>query len=69
MHSWMRAWLAVLDHPWFAVTKEDGAFEWPSVPPGKYTVAVWHEIFGEVTQELLLKPSAAQRLDFQFATP
>ena len=69
VHSWMRAWIAVLDHPWFAVTKEDGSFEWPSVPPGKYTVAVWHEMFGEVTQELLLTPSAAERLNFQFAAP
>ena len=42
-HGWMAAYVAVFDHPFFAVTKEDGAFELDGVPPGSYTLAAWHE--------------------------
>ena len=67
VHSWMRAWIAVLDHPFFAVTKEDGAFEWSSVPPGEYTVAVWHETLGEVTKKVSVKPKEVLKLEFTYA--
>jgi plastocyanin len=49
VHNWMRAWIGVLDHPYFAVTRPDGSFELRNVPPGSYTVAVWQERLG--TQE------------------
>ena len=67
VHSWMRAWIAVLDHPFFAVTKENGAFEWSSLPPGEYTVAVWHETLGEVTKTVSVKPKEVVKLDFTYA--
>jgi plastocyanin len=66
VHSWMRAWIAVLDHPFFAVTKEDGAFEWSSLPPGDYTVAVWHETLGEITKTISVKPKDVVKLDLAY---
>ena len=66
VHSWMRAWIAVLDHPWFAVTKEDGTFDWPSVPPGDYTVAVWHETLGELTEKVTLAPRGTGNVEFRY---
>jgi plastocyanin len=42
-HPWMKSYIGVLKHPFFAVTKEDGSFEIKGVPAGKYTVAAWHE--------------------------
>jgi hypothetical protein len=42
-HGWMAAFVAVFDHPFFAVTNDDGAFEIKGVPPGAYTLAAWHE--------------------------
>jgi hypothetical protein len=42
-HSWSRAWLAVFDHPYFAVTSNGGSFRIDSLPPGKYHLKAWHE--------------------------
>ena len=41
-HGGMRAWIYVLDHPFFTVTKPDGEFEFAGVPPGKYTLEMVH---------------------------
>ena len=42
-HPWPRAYLAVFDHPYYAVTNADGSFSIDGVPPGTYTLASWHE--------------------------
>jgi hypothetical protein len=42
-HPWSRAYIAVFDQPYYAVTEKDGAFRIDSLPPGKYTLNVWHE--------------------------
>ena len=42
-HDWTRAYLAVFDHPYFAVTGAGGTFMIDGVPPGKYTLRAWHE--------------------------
>ena len=38
--------MGVLDHPFFAVTDDDGTFTIPNLPPGKYTLEAWHEELG-----------------------
>jgi hypothetical protein len=39
LHPWMRGWVHVLRHPWFALTDDTGKFEIHNVPPGEYTLA------------------------------
>lgn len=51
-HPWPRAYLAVFDHPYFAVTKPDGAFTIEGVPPGRYSLVSWHERTGKREQPL-----------------
>ncbi|MDB6045381.1 MAG: putative lipoprotein [Gammaproteobacteria bacterium] len=46
-HEWMHAWIMELDHPYYATTSADGHFTIKDVPPGTYTLAVWHEVAGE----------------------
>ena len=53
-HPWMKTYVGVLTHPFFAVTGEDGKYEIRGLPPGKYTLAAWHESGGgtEITRTI-----------------
>jgi plastocyanin len=42
LHPWMRAWVYVVPHPWFAVSDEHGKFHIKDIPPGKYTLLLRH---------------------------
>jgi plastocyanin len=65
LHPWMQGWLGVVDHPYFAVTGADGAFTLASVPPGEYTVAVWHVRFGRREATVTLGPSSSLTVGFE----
>jgi hypothetical protein len=54
-HAWPTAYIAVFDHPYFAVTAPNGTFTIDGVPPGKYKVVAWHErtARGEQTVEVM----------------
>ena len=60
VHGWMNAYVGVLDHPYFAVTKNDGSFSIPNLPPGKYTLAAWHEKLGTQTLEVTVAAKEAK---------
>jgi plastocyanin len=65
-HPWMKAYIGVVKHPFFAVSKEDGSFEIKGVPPGTYTVVAWHEKFGEKTATVKVDAKGAATSDFTF---
>jgi plastocyanin len=52
LHSWMKSWVVVAEHPYYAVTDAAGAFRIAGVPPGKYRLRMWQEILGERTQPI-----------------
>jgi plastocyanin len=64
VHSWMEAWLLVLDSPYFAVTDREGNFSIPDVPPGSYTIKMWHEVLGEGTKEVTVTAGGSSEVDF-----
>lgn len=66
VHAWMRSYIGVVDHPYFAVTGPDGGFEIKDLPPGTYTIAAWHEKLGELTQ---VSPAGGQTLVFKYSEP
>lgn len=67
IHPWMGAWIGVFDHPFFAVTGTDGAFEIAGLPPGKYTLTAWHERYDRRSAELELPAGGVASVEFSFA--
>lgn len=43
VHPWMRTWVGVFNHPFYAVTNDSGEFTIENVPAGTYTLRAWHE--------------------------
>jgi hypothetical protein len=43
IHSHMSAFVLVFNHPFHTTTGDDGRYRLDNVPPGTYTVTVWHE--------------------------
>jgi plastocyanin len=64
VHSWMSAWVFVATTPYYAITAEDGSFSLDDVPPGSYTLKVWHGVFGEQSISLDVEPGGAVTSDF-----
>jgi hypothetical protein len=43
VHPWMRGFIMVAKHPYYAITDANGIYHLTSVPPGKYTLKVWRD--------------------------
>lgn len=69
VHPWMRSYIAVFKHPYFAVTGKGGRFELNNLPPGNYTIQAWHEKLGTSTQKISVSPGVAKELEFVFKSP
>jgi plastocyanin len=51
IHPWMRAYIGVVSHPFFAVTGDDGSYSIKGLPPGTYTIEVVHEHWADQPQD------------------
>ena len=65
IHPWMKSYLAVFKHPYFAVTSKDGSFDIRNLPPGSYTLMAWHEKFGTQIKKITVGANAGS-VDFTF---
>ncbi len=59
LHSWMKSWVVVAEHPFYAVTDAAGAYRLANVPPGKYKLRMWQEALGELAREVVVGPQGA----------
>ena len=66
-HPWMKMYLNVMTHPYFAVSGEDGGFEIRNLPPGEYTLVAVHEKLGEQTVKVKVGSGEKARTEFSFA--
>lgn len=65
---WIRGYIAVFDHPYFAVADESGRFTIDSLPPGTYTVKVWHERLDKpMEQRVVVGATGAAQLEWRIA--
>ena len=74
IHAWMHSWIRVFDHPYFAVTNDQGEFEIKNAPAGNYRLVIWHEAVGWVGggkkgTPLFIKPDAVTDLGIIKAKP
>jgi plastocyanin len=67
IHTWMEAKVLIFDHPFFAVTGEDGSFSLDGLPAGTYTLTAWHEREKAQTAEVVVKDGATAELSFTFS--
>ena len=66
VHPWMKAYIAVLNNPYFQVTGKDGSFDLKNVPPGTYKVVAWHEFYGTSEQSVTIGPKESKNIRFAF---
>lgn len=67
-HPWMKMYVNVSAHPFFAVTDADGKFTISGLPPGTYTLAALHEKMGEKTMKVTVGANEAKQETFSFAS-
>jgi hypothetical protein len=66
VHGWMNAYVGVMSHPYYFVTKEDGKFDLPNLPPGTYTLEAWHEKLGTQTASVTIGAKESKDVTFTF---
>jgi plastocyanin len=63
VHASMNAFVVVRDNPFYTQPGADGSFAIADVPPGAYTLQVWHERGGEASRKIEVGPAGLQGLE------
>ena len=66
IHSWMHAYIGVVDNPYFAVSKEDGSYSIANLPPGNYTIGIWQESLGTEERQVTIAAHAKTLVNVTF---
>jgi len=70
VHPWMKTWVLVSDHPYFAVTDKEGNFSISGIPPGTYEVICWQEKFKKMPLTASVKIGDGETVkNFTFTRP
>ncbi|MBI2422336.1 MAG: hypothetical protein HYV27_05855 [Candidatus Hydrogenedentes bacterium] len=66
VHPWMRAYCAVMDHPFYTITQKDGIFKIDGLDAGEYEIAAWHERLGEQKAKVTVAADGSVEQNFTF---
>ena len=66
IHPQMRAHAGVFDHPFFAVTGDEGTFRFDTLPSGTYGLAAWHEEWGMKEAEVRVGGGKSATIEIRF---
>jgi len=66
IHPWMNAYVAVVEHPYFSVTGDDGSFKLENLPPGTYTIEAWHEKYEVMEQTVTIGDKETKTVEFAY---
>jgi hypothetical protein len=69
LHPWMIAWWLVVDHPYAAVTNEQGEFAIEKMPAGEHNFRVWHERAGWLDRSLSVSVSDGETMEISIEVP
>ena len=64
-HPWTHAWIAVLDHPYYAQTAGNGTFSIDGVPAGRYRIRAWHPALGFVDDSVTVPAGQSTNVAFK----
>jgi len=67
VHPWMHAYVAVQDHPFFAVTDQDGKFAIDGLAPGKYELEAWHPVLGSKSMTIEIGKAGRANVTARFS--
>ena len=65
----MYAYVAVVPHPYFAVSGVDGSYTIKNVPAGKYTLEIYHRRAGKLEKEIEVGASGKLTANFTLNAP
>jgi len=66
VHPWMSGWIGVQNHPFAAVTGDDGSFSLKGLPAGTYEIEAWHEKYGTSIQSVTIGENETKTVSFAF---
>jgi plastocyanin len=65
IHSHMSAYILIFNHPFFAVTDDEGRYSIAGVPGGTYTLTVWSEIGRPAPRKVTVGDGETVEANFQ----
>jgi plastocyanin len=65
-HSWMSAFVVVATHPFHTTTDAYGEYQIDELPPGTYTLRVWHEELGTQEQQVTIEAGQVATVDVTY---
>lgn len=66
LHGWMKAFVVVAEHPYYAITADAGSFQLRDVLPGTYELEVWHEKLGSQRKEVTVEAGKKTVVEFTY---
>ncbi len=65
-HNWIRGYIFIFDHPYAAITDENGSFTMKDLPAGEYILRAWHEGFGLQEEKIMVEPGGALKVGIAY---
>ena len=69
LHSQMIAHILVLPNVFHTMPGDDGSYSVVGVPPGRYEITAWHELFGRVSVTVDVASGEITAVDLTFSDP
>jgi len=67
IHAAMKAYILVLDNPFFTKVGPGQTFQIKGIPPGTYNMVAWHDLWEPVEQKVKIKKGKTTRADVEMS--